>query len=136
MFRRIMAILLITICTQGCFERILLHRPTSDKIVIVIADVSKMSLIPEGPFSMGSFGLGKGTNSQVYEEVTLEAYYIDKYEVTIGEYVKFQEESGHPTPEDPYSQLRSIFDFNKGGHRYPENPAGLPYYKLLHTMMQ
>ncbi|MBI5756432.1 MAG: SUMF1/EgtB/PvdO family nonheme iron enzyme [Nitrospirae bacterium] len=59
------------------------------------ANMDEMVLIPTGRFIMGSgqedgeAGPDYGVDEEPRHEVYLKAYYIDKYEVTIGEYKKF-----------------------------------------------
>lgn len=68
-------------------------------------DGAPMVLIPAGPFLMGSNdGL---PNERPEHTVTLEAYYIDQYEVTAGRYQKFLESARHnlpPTWDDEVAQ--------------------------------
>ena len=56
----------------------------------------KMVLIPAGKFRMGTDQL-TGSESKPIHLVYLDAFYIDKYEVTVGEYKKFLLDSGHTT---------------------------------------
>lgn len=59
-------------------------------------DGAPMILIPAGPFLMGSNdGL---PNERPEHTVTLNAYYIDQYEVTAGRYQKFIESAKHDLP--------------------------------------
>src|SRR5512134_747632 len=59
-------------------------------------DGAPMILIPAGPFTMGSNdGL---PNERPEHSVTLDAYYIDQYEVTAGRYQKFIESAKHDLP--------------------------------------
>lgn len=59
-------------------------------------DGAPMILIPAGPFTMGSFdGL---PNERPEHQVTLDVYYIDQYEVTLGLYRKFLEEAQRDAP--------------------------------------
>jgi sulfatase modifying factor 1 len=59
-------------------------------------DGAPMVLIPAGPFTMGSNdGL---PNERPEHTVTLDAYYIDQYEVTLGLYRKFLEATKHDAP--------------------------------------
>ncbi|RKU36792.1 hypothetical protein C6495_03005 [Candidatus Poribacteria bacterium] len=57
-----------------------------------------MVLIPAGEFQMGSYH-GEADEKPVHS-VYLDAFYMDKYEVTVGEYKRFVESTGHrPLPE-------------------------------------
>lgn len=59
-------------------------------------DGAPMVLIPAGPFTMGSNdGL---PNERPEKIVTLDAYYIDQYEVTLNLYRKFLEAAKHDAP--------------------------------------
>ena len=57
---------------------------------------SGMVLIPEGPFEMGSTA---NTNEQPVHTVHVNAFYMDKREVTVGAYQKFVQETGHRAPD-------------------------------------
>ena len=54
-----------------------------------------MVLIPAGEFQMGSYH-GDADEKPVHS-VYLDAFYMDKYEVTVGEYKRFVESTGHRT---------------------------------------
>ena len=59
-------------------------------------DGAPMILIPAGPFTMGSDdGL---PNERPEHKVTLDAYYIDEYEVTMVLYRKFLDEANYESP--------------------------------------
>ncbi len=67
----------------------------------VIIDVEEMVLIPAGEVTIGTnektdLTFGNEADSQV---VFVEAFYIDKYEVTNGQYAKFLSETGHREPK-------------------------------------
>ena len=62
------------------------------------SDLSRMILIPEGEFIMG-------TDVRLKDEkpsyvVYLDAFYIDRFEVTHEDYKKFVEGAGHPPPDN------------------------------------
>jgi formylglycine-generating enzyme required for sulfatase activity len=62
-------------------------------------DITGMVLIPAGEFQMGdSFNEGEPDELPVHT-VYLDAFYIDKYEVTNAEYRKFVQATGHKEPE-------------------------------------
>ena len=66
-----------------------------------------MVLIPAGEFQMGS-NMGDPDEKPVHT-VHLDAFYIDKYEVTVAQYKQFISATGHPAPtkrwDDPqYNQ--------------------------------
>lgn len=59
-------------------------------------DGAPMVLVPAGPFTMGS---DEGPpNERPVHTVTLDAYYIDQYEVTLSRYRKFLEEAKQESP--------------------------------------
>ena len=58
----------------------------------------KMILIPAGEFSMGDHHNVGGRDEKPVHTVYLDAYYIDAYEVTVGQYKKFIQATGHSAP--------------------------------------
>jgi formylglycine-generating enzyme required for sulfatase activity len=78
------------------------------------AEAGEMVLVPEGPFTMGSFekdiqwaarqfrseSLDWYRDETPAHTVALPAFYIDKYEVTFGEYIKYMEATGKPPPRE------------------------------------
>lgn len=64
---------------------------------IVGRDGTEMVLIPAGDFQMGS-GAGRFYNSATIpaHTVYVDAFYIDKYQVTVGQYNQFVRATGHP----------------------------------------
>jgi formylglycine-generating enzyme required for sulfatase activity len=64
---------------------------------IIGKDGSPMVLIPAGEFLMGSEN-GTGDEKPVHR-VYLDAYYMDRFEVTVGRYRKFVEAAGYPAPD-------------------------------------
>lgn len=59
-------------------------------------DGAPMVLVPAGEFTMGSND-GSDDEKPVHQ-VYLDAYYLDKYEVTVGQYAKFLEATGFNGP--------------------------------------
>jgi formylglycine-generating enzyme required for sulfatase activity len=59
-------------------------------------DGSVMVLIPAGPFLMGSYDCGE--DAKPVRTVTLDSFYIDKYEVTVGQYRRFCQATGRVMP--------------------------------------
>jgi len=67
-------------------------------------DIGEMVLIPAGEFEMGdNFNEGKDRERPVHT-IYLDAFLIDKYEVTVGQYEKFIQATGHRTPHWDVSQ--------------------------------
>jgi sulfatase modifying factor 1 len=71
-------------------------KQTTDSNEIIIRDSAPMVLIPAGEFQMGSNG-GEDDEKPVHM-VYLDAFYIDKYEVTNAQYKKFIDTTGHKEP--------------------------------------
>ena len=65
--------------------------PTTAKI-IVAKDGAEMVLIPAGEFQMGNNG---NANEKPVHTVYVDAFYMDVYEVTVGQYRKFLQTTGH-----------------------------------------
>ncbi|MEK7398781.1 MAG: SUMF1/EgtB/PvdO family nonheme iron enzyme, partial [Candidatus Poribacteria bacterium] len=64
---------------------------------IIGKDHTPMVLIPAGEFEMGS---NDGANNETpVHTVYLDAFYMDKYEVTNAQYRKFMDATGYKTPE-------------------------------------
>ena len=63
------------------------------------ADVSGMILVPSGRFSMGSGWKYSNPDQKPLREIYLDAYYIDKYEVTNADFHKFVEAGGYKKRE-------------------------------------
>ena len=76
-------------------EKLLISRNTLQ--TIVGNDGAEMVLIPAGEFEMGHNG--NATTKPVHT-VYVDAFYIDKYEVTVGQYNQFVRATGHrPLPD-------------------------------------
>ena len=58
-----------------------------------------MVLISAGEFQMGSDDSKAHDDEKPVHTVYVDAFYIDKYEVTVGEYKEFIHATGHPTPD-------------------------------------
>jgi formylglycine-generating enzyme required for sulfatase activity len=61
-------------------------------------DGREMALIPAGPFPRGSPVLG-GPDERPVRQITLNAYYMDLYEVTTEEYTRFVKATGRKPPD-------------------------------------
>ena len=58
-----------------------------------------MVLIPEGSFQMGSAADGANLDEQPVHTVYIDAFYMDRREVTVKAYRRFVEETGHRAPD-------------------------------------
>jgi iron(II)-dependent oxidoreductase len=75
-------------------------KETKKPPLLEIDYVGKMMLVSAGPFTMGDDK--HLPDEKPAHQVTLPAYYIDKYEVTNEQYKKFCEETNHATPANPF----------------------------------
>jgi len=87
--RTIWCIVALAVAAVGC-------EPEHAKQIITETDSAEMVLIPAGEFIMGSDD-GNEPEKPAHK-VYLDAYYIDKHEVTNAQYKKFVEATGHPQP--------------------------------------
>ena len=69
---------------------------------IVGADEREMILIPEGVFTRGS-DMG-GFDEKPEQEIYVDAFYVDKYEVTVQAYNVFRKNAGYVKPSFPFLQ--------------------------------
>ncbi len=67
--------------------------------IVHAADQSTMVLIPAGEFVMGRNDMPPELGESPAHRVYLDAFYIDKYEVTNAQYQRFMEETGTPPPD-------------------------------------
>lgn len=61
-------------------------------------DSTMMILIPAGEFAMGS---NEYDDTKPIHTVYLDTFYIDKYEITVGQYRKFAQATGRNMPDQP-----------------------------------
>lgn len=96
----------------------------ADLSAITGRDGAPLVLIPAGPFPMG---VPKGDRDGGRDEypnhvVMLDAYYIDKFEVTNGRYWEFVRATGHRPPQHPKDPTRNLWH----GTVPPESIADRP----------
>ncbi len=60
-------------------------------------DGASMVLVPAGEFTMGG---NEAVEEKPVHQVSLDAYYIDKYEVTVEQYAKFLDSTHHAAPPE------------------------------------
>ena len=63
------------------------------------SDADTMVLIPAGDFEMGGNDSDADHDEKPVHTVYLDAFYIDKYEVTVGQYKQFVQATGHRAPD-------------------------------------
>lgn len=68
-------------------------------------DTDTMVLIPAGDFEMGSNDSAASDSEKPVHTVYLDAFYIDKYEVTVGEYKQFVQATGRTAYWDTLSEF-------------------------------
>ena len=87
-------------------------------------DGAPMVLIPAGAFPMGvpPGDRDGGRDEYPRHEVTLDAYYIDKFEVTNGRYLEFVRATSHRVPQHPTKAKRNLWE----GGLMPESVADRP----------
>jgi len=87
-------VLIVLALISGCSDE---PDGTPDNGTIQGKDGAPMVLIPAGEFQMGS---NDGySNEKPVHTVYLDAFYLDKYEVTNAQYKKFVQATGHSEPE-------------------------------------
>ena len=74
------------------------QNPKSGTVWVNPKDGAEMVFVPAGEFEMGSEDF-KG--SKPVHKVVLDGYYIDRTSVTVGQYLKFCDETGHKKPVAP-----------------------------------
>ena len=91
---RIAGIFLIAIVTVGIYACGQSEEDSSTTEIVSEVDGATMVLIPAGTFQMGST-IGDEDEQPVHT-VTLDAFYMDVYEVTNARYQKFVQSTGYP----------------------------------------
>ena len=70
--------------------------------LIVGSDEREMILVPEGVFTRGSDD--GGFDEKPEQEIYLDAFYVDKYEVSVEAYNVFRKNAGYVKPSFPFLQ--------------------------------
>ncbi|MFP6597221.1 MAG: formylglycine-generating enzyme family protein [Candidatus Hydrogenedentota bacterium] len=123
--KRMMPTLLIAGCLAGCSQSAneLNDEAISPKVVSEVEepdslpDVKGMVLVAAGSFMMGSSD-GFAHESPRHE-VTLDAFYMDEYEVTNGEFARFVKETGFVTEAEQWKWSIVFAPDNSPGDRVP-----------------
>src|SRR5918996_6016131 len=94
-------------------------------VEIVGKDGAPMVLVPAGPFPMGvpTGDRDGGRDEYPRHEVTLHAFYIDKFEVTHGHYAEFVQATGHRTPQNPKNSARTLWKDDQPSGSLAERPV-------------
>ncbi len=87
-------------------------------------DGAPMVLVPAGPFPMGvpTGDRDGGRDEYPRHEVYLDAYYLDRFEVTNGRYLEFVRATGHRTPQNVKDPSRNLWQ----GGLMPESVSDRP----------
>lgn len=114
------ALFTVVIALAACSDDTLDAAPTADVARALPkpdagpgpVDRSRMVLVPAGTFRMGHASADPGMYGAEWKEnelpqhdVTLDAFYIDRDEVTVAEYARFLEAYGDPSARDPRQLL-------------------------------
>jgi formylglycine-generating enzyme len=88
-------------------------------------DGAPMVLVPAGPFPMGvpKGDRDGGRDEYPRHQVDLDAFYIDKHEVTNGRYQQFVKATGHRIPQHPTNQARTLWKGDQVSDSVAERPA-------------
>jgi formylglycine-generating enzyme required for sulfatase activity len=94
---------------------------------IVGKDGAPMVLVPGGPFPMGvpTGDRDGGRDEYPRHDVYLDAYYLDKFEVTTGRYLAFVKATGHRSPRHPKDPSRTLWPQGEMAEM-PESLAARP----------
>jgi sulfatase modifying factor 1 len=87
-------------------------------------DGAPLVLIPAGPFPMGvpPGDRDGGRDEYPRHEVFIDAFYMDKYEITNGRYLAFVKATDHRVPQNPRNATRNLWE----GVAIPESLADRP----------
>jgi formylglycine-generating enzyme len=88
-------------------------------------DGAPMILVPAGPFPMGvpAGDRDGGRDEYPRHQVDLDAFYIDKHEVTNGRYRQFVKATGHRIPQHPKNQARTLWKGDQVSEAVAERPV-------------
>ncbi len=92
---------------------------------IVGKDTAPLVLIPAGSFPMGvpKGDRDGGRDEYPRHDVWVDAFYIDKFEVTNGRYLEFVKATGHRIPENPSKPERTLWKGTQISEAVAERPV-------------
>jgi formylglycine-generating enzyme len=104
MRRPVSAFFVFILLCAGAADRSTAAEPTGK-------DGAPMVLVPAGPFPMGvpPGDRDGGRDEYPRHEVFVDAFYLDKYEVTNGRYLQFVHATGHRVPKHPKDASRNLW---------------------------
>ena len=96
-FRKsVIALMLLELVFWGCGgDELIKPKEGPKKVITWRKDGARMMLIPAGSFEMGDNFDEGDANEQPVHKVELDAFYMDAQEVTVEQFKKFVDESGH-----------------------------------------
>src|SRR5262245_10596421 len=83
---------------KGALETATDHKQGYEGRVSTQSQEPSMVLVPAGEFTMGN--ATGDPDERPAHQVYLDAFYIDRYEVSVGDYAAFLRETGNPAPSD------------------------------------
>jgi len=88
-------------------------------------DGAPMVLVPAGPFPMGvpPGDRDGGRDEYPRHQVDLDAFYVDKHEVTNGLYLRFVTATGHRIPQHPKNPSRTLWKDGQVSETVAERPV-------------
>ncbi len=120
---------LIALLLSSCGDEHVVHQED-----VRLPDMSRMVLIPAGKFEMGS-PLGESSAEQSTQHtVWLDAYYLDRFEVTNGEFEKFVNETGYVTDAER-RRSGTVWNPEEGSYLRLRNTSGVSWRKP-HTWVE
>lgn len=100
------------------------NRDFSAYETISMGDGREMTLVPEGVFTRGS--LNGDIDEKPQQEIYLDAFYADKYEVSVKDYDKYRQAAKYVKPSVPF------FQGDEKLLEVPENPVvGVSWYDAV-----
>ncbi|MBP96948.1 hypothetical protein CMK18_13410 [Candidatus Poribacteria bacterium] len=84
-------------------------------------DGAEMVLIPSGAFEMGDHLNDGDIRERPVHRVELDSFYMDKHQVTVGQFRQFINQSGYDYPAHLWSKVAEYSPADD----YPDGPTGL-----------
>ena len=121
--------LFLLVAMAGCGKGKVIERPLDDSTQAPIegAVPAGMVLIPAGTFQMGSYDPGSDDRERPLHTVYVDAFYMDKTEVTNAQFKAFVLENPHWRKDRIRKKFHTgdyLYDWN--GNSYPEGEADYP----------
>lgn len=115
------AFMMLSASCQTAADRTAAGNSTPPATAVSKADGAEMIFVPAGEFTMGADDLH--FDQRPIHKMYVDAFYIDKYEVTNAQYKKFVDATGHPAPhsDEIWAQPFNWIDgtYHEGQGNYP-----------------